>query len=145
MIEEWKVRQDVYHRTNDQNDLRDQKTLDQTEISGATSGENLISDIMLHFNSDPTNLIYPAKSYFVAVLYAKLLVEHFNADFYEVLDDPELLYGNDPHFIPYTEARPVYDTVLSKIGGIEKIDLTKGQCPDVHQYFLEEFLVWPKS
>lgn len=141
MLEEWKVRQDVYHKMHCIDDLRDQKTQEATLISGNTEGQPLVDDIMVHFTSNPEQLIYPAKSYFVAIIYAKLIADNFNESFYTLLDDADLLYGNDPHFVPYSKNQEIYDAVLERVGGYENIDTTMGQCPDVNQYFLEEFLI----
>lgn len=141
---EWKIRQDVFHRTHE-GKHRDQKDLDDTKVIEYpfpdTSAAALIHDIVLHFLNDPDVLMYPAKSYFVAIIYSKLLCDHFGEEFYEVLNDKDLLYGNDPHFVPYKQAEHIYDSVLSMLKEYGGIDLNRGQCPDVRQYFIEEFML----
>lgn len=139
-LKDWKIAQDVYHRLNG-DELRDLKTSSETEPRDYATQSSLVDDIVLHFFKDPEVLIYPAKSYFVAIIYATLLVRHFDEDFYTVLNDPELLYGNDPHFKPYNESQSIYDAVMNVVGEHSGIDMTLGQCPDVVQYFEEEFMI----
>lgn len=59
-------------------------------------------------------LYYPGKSYAVAIAAAWYLEKYHNEDFLEVLDDPDLLYGNDPYFVPYSQDKETYDRIINK-------------------------------
>ncbi len=137
-MNDWKVRQKLWHQMHEGGFDDDTSTMEFVLKTEQTT-EELISDIMLHFTTNPEVLLYPAKSYVVGLVYAKLLEIYFDEDFYAVLDDEMLLYGNDKYFVPYSSAKGVYDTVIEKLAG--DIPLEGGQCPCIKQYFIEEFMV----
>lgn len=62
--------------------------------------------------------VYPAKSRMVAIIYACLINQVYGDDFYSTLDDPELLGGKDPHFVPYSEDRKTYDAIIDILRGL---------------------------
>ena len=91
--------------------------------------------MIVHFFKTESLLIYPAKSYFVAIVYAYCLEKYFNENFYSVLDDPELLI-DDMYFIPYSRHRYIYNRVLEQIGDIgQYISIQK-----TVNYFKQEML-----
>lgn len=96
---------------------------------------NLIS-IIIDFFKNESELIYPAKSYFVAIIYAKAIEKYFDEDFYTVLNDKELL-PDDLYFKPYTEARNIYDAVIDDIGDIWQYSSINTTL----KYFYQEFLI----
>ena len=127
---DWKYRRKLSYLINDFNDTG----LDYT-VKKYGSDEELVNEIVDFFISG-SKLIYPAKSYFVAIVYAKLLEEHFDENFYDCLSDKELL-PDDYFFVPYNRNRNVYNAVLSKIGdplGYKAAENTK-------EYFYQEFLL----
>jgi hypothetical protein len=83
--------------------------------------------------------VYPAKSYCVGICYARWLAEEFGGDPIDYLNDPELLYNNDPYFVPYTADPTTYDAVLKAIGGWQFVE--RGIVPDVKNYFCAEFFL----
>ena len=131
-MEEWKVRQDVYHRLNKEHsdDLNDK----DVQVSN-----NVVGNAVRYFNDRDIGWIYPAKSYMVAICYARWLAEEFGGRAVEYLDDPELLYGNDPYFCEYSRDPRTYHQILNIVGW--DFDETKGMCPDVKDYFKEEFMI----
>ena len=127
---DWKYRRKLSYLINDFNDTG----LDYT-VKKYGSDEELVNEIVDFFISG-SKLIYPAKSYFVAIVYAKLLEEHFDENFYDCLSDKELL-PDDYFFVPYNRNGNVYNAVLSKIGdplGYKAAEKTK-------EYFYQEFLL----
>ena len=127
---DWKYRRKLSYLINDFNDTG----LDYT-VKKYSSDEELVNEIVDFFISG-SKLIYPAKSYFVAIVYAKLLECYFNENFYDCLNDKELL-PDDYFFVPYNRNRNVYNAVLSKIGdplGYKAAEKTK-------EYFYQEFLL----
>ena len=99
--------------------------------------DTLINDVITFFRTE-SKLEYPAKTYFVAIVYAYLLEKYFDLSFKEALSQPDLLF-DDPNFVPYQENKYVYDAILSKIklSSIEKLASTQKTC----SYFKEEFLI----
>ena len=130
MMKDWKARQMAFHATS-KDDFRD----DLNEVDIVIS-EDIVGDAVLHFEEKVDEWIYPSKSYVVAICYAKWLEQDFDEDFYEVLDDPDLLFGNDPYFVPYSEDEGTYQAILEEI----HFDEFSGMVPDIYEYYKEEML-----
>ena len=94
---------------------------------------------ILYFKTTELGWVYPAKSYVVGICYAKWLKQYFAENFYESLNDPDLLFGNDPYFVVYEKDKNTYDAILNNIGF--DFDETMGIIPDIKKYFIEEFLI----
>ena len=135
-MEEWKVRQETYHRLNDLDDLLINKS---PIVRENPDDRQIINDVVHYFTKPLDALIYPAKSYAVGLIYASLLVKYFGEDFYTVLNDPNLLYDNDPFFVPYKKDKQIYDAVLSHID-LSFTNPTQ-QVKITIRYFLEEFYI----
>ncbi len=130
---EWKLRQEIYHRL--QLEHSDDLNTKDVEIS-----ENIVNNALRYFTETDVGWIYPAKSYMVGICYARWLAEHFGGRPVEYLEDPDLLYGNDPYFVQYSTDPGTYHRILTQIGGWE-FDVTEGMVPDVYGYFREEFMI----
>lgn len=130
MIKEHKIRQEIYHRLNSNHN--DDLSLHSVEIN-----DDIIGNAIKYFTTTELGWVYPAKSYVVAICYARWLNEYFGEDFYESLNDPNLLYGNDPYFVPYEKDKNTYNKIMNTI----KFDFDEkaGIVPDVKEYFLKEF------
>ena len=128
---DWKYRRKLSYLINDFNDTG----LDYT-VKKYSSDEELVNEIVDFFISG-SKLIYPAKSYFVAIVYAKLLECYFNENFYDCLNDKELL-PDDYFFVPYNRNRNVYNAVLSRIGD----PLEYKAAEKSKEYFYQEFLIY---
>ena len=126
-MQEWKIKQEIYHRLN--NEYRD----DLNNVDIVISNE--YNNIIRHFHEKVDQWIYPAKSYFVAVCYASWIAEDYNEDLIEPLRDPMLLAGNDPYFKTYDEDPETYDKILRDIELPLKMN---GMVPDVKEYYDEE-------
>lgn len=72
-----------------------------------------IHEIEKYFTQELTTLVYPAKSYAVALIYSTMLEDYFGVDRMESLADPNLLYRNDRFFKPYDDTtKNIYDAVI---------------------------------
>ena len=100
------------------------------------SNKELVSRI-LRFFYEGSELIYPAKSYFVAIVYAKMLEQYFNISFYEALNQDDLLV-DDRFYCPYRFRKEIYDEVLQEL---PKDFLTLESTKKTIAYFKEEFLI----
>ena len=97
---------------------------------------NNIDKQVIDFFENGSELIYPAKSFFVAIIYAKCLEKYFKIDFYKALNDKELL-PDDLYFVTYNNSKDIYNKIIENIGNIwqyESINKTVG-------YFKKEFLI----
>ena len=81
-------------------------------------------------------MTYPAKSFFVAIVYAQCFETYFKQDFLSMLNDPELLF-DDKFFVPYEEDKETYDLILSNIDRSRILDLQSTQ--KTVKYFKQEF------
>jgi hypothetical protein len=126
-MKEWKVRQEVYRRLNEVT------TDNLNKVDVVWRPETITEDALRHWDEEVDEWIYPGKSYFVAICYAHWISEDFHEDFYEVLDDPDLLPG-DPHFLPYNQAKETYDEILSEVTYIEDGAMVS----EVRNYYDEE-------
>ena len=99
------------------------------------SKEDLIKLIIKFFNTKSL-LIYPAKSYFVAIVDAKCIEKYFHINFYDALNDKELL-PDDKYFKTYKESKDIYDKVLESIDNIYKYD----SIDKTVKYFKQEYLI----
>lgn len=107
-------------------------------IKTISSKDEIVYQAIRYFNTRDPVLYYPSKSYSVAIIYSRLLELHFNENFYECLDDPVLLYGNDDYFRPYSQSKDIYDEVINVIG--LDFDMTNGWVSETIRYFNEECL-----
>ena len=103
-------------------------------------GQALVDHIVDYFTIPLTQVIYPAKSYAVAIIYAQLLKEYFGVPFFKSLDDPDLFMGTDKYYIPYSRAKHVYDQVLERIN-YEKFNRRFPQTRATISYFRKEFYI----
>ncbi len=140
-MNDWKVRQHVYHQLF--NDIGFGDDLKNETIEYNSDTKTIIEKALEYPKVQSEVLFYPGKSYSIAVIYALLLNKYFEEDVYQSLNDPELLYGNDPHFVTYDKDPSTYDSILNDFPvhfiadpslGCDNFQLT-------HEYFHKEFLL----
>lgn len=129
-MQEWKIRQELYHRLNKDHDD------DLNRIDFIYNEENVEWDALRHFEEKVPDWLYPAKSYFVAFCYAYWISVDFKEDFWTLLRDPMLLAGNDPFFKTYDEDPAVYNLLFDYIPFPIPME---GMVPDVRKYYEKEF------
>lgn len=101
--------------------------------------EDLILQVFEFFKNGSL-LIYPAKSYFVALVYAAAIEKYFHIDFFEALDSKELLF-DDKYFVPYSKAKDIYNAVIFCMNGHEQILNYVDAIHPTIDYFKEEFSI----
>lgn len=130
---DWKIRQEIFHRLQTEHD-------DDLNTKNIIISDNTVNDAIKYFNQRDIGWIYPAKSYMVGLCYARWLAKEFGGRPLEYLEDPDLLYGNDPYFVTYSLDAKTYIQILDQIGGWD-FDESLGMVPDVRKYFEEEFML----
>jgi hypothetical protein len=139
-MKEWQYRQEYFHRT---------ATIDDTDIENMLianqfDDQQAIEYIVKYFTDEQPEVVQPYKSMCVAIIYAQLLSKHFDESFYEALDHPFLLFGNDQFFIPYLDRKKVYDAAIEKIPLEVREQLENlpfSQIKSTVEYFRREFLI----
>jgi hypothetical protein len=110
---------------------------DDVDLPFTVNRNNIAAQVLAFFMTE-SKLVYPAKSYFVAIVYARFLEKHFGCDFLETLDDPELL-PDDRFFTRYSADRSTYDAILA---GLESLEiLTMPSTQKTVKYACMEFVV----
>ena len=133
-MQEWKIRQKYYDMMNCTNSYKDDLNVVDINI---IDKEQVVDAAIRHFEEYVDEWIYPAKSYVVAICYATWIAQDFNEDFFELLNDPELLAGNDPFFVPYEEDKYTYDQIIAVVLPLRQ---EGGMVPDIYEYYVEEIL-----
>ena len=131
MIKEWKTRQALYHKLNNEH-------IDDLNKIKVEFSKDIIENAVKYFYDKDMGFVYPSKSYVVAICYAHWLSKDFKEDFIELLNDKNLLYGNDPYFKTYDEDTYTYDEILKKIMPFNE---NKGIVPDIRNYYRVEFFI----
>jgi hypothetical protein len=129
-MEDWKIKQKIYHKLNKNFD-------DDIKNFNVEINEEIVKYALQYFQTKQIGWIYPSKSYVVAICYAKWLSRDFGEDFYSLLNDEELLAGNDPYFVTYKNSKEIYDEIINNI---KDFDESKGVIPDIRKYYEEEIL-----
>jgi hypothetical protein len=132
-MEDWKIRQELYHRLNTVHD-------DDLNDKHIIITDNIVTDAVRYFTEKDIGWIYPSKSYMVAICYARWLSEEFGGNPIDYLNDIDLLFGNDPYFVTYDEDTVTYNQILGYIGSWQ-FNENIGYVADVKKYFVEEFMI----
>ena len=130
---DYKIRQDLYHRLNSEH------TDDLSKVPVELTDDVLLNALR-YFKETDVGWIYPSKSYMVGICYARWLSETFGGSPLEYLKDQSLLHNNDPYFQNYNLDPETYDQILLEIG-YWNFDESMGMVPEVKQYFIKEFML----
>lgn len=131
-IDEWKVLQEVYHRLNPQHE----DDLKNFDIIMLKDKQEIIKHAIEYLYDNEKGFVYPSKSYIVAIVYADYISERWDINFFELLNDPDLLYGNDPFFVTYEQDSLTYDILVNEYLRSYK----GGIVPDIFQWCRREFM-----
>lgn len=129
-MDEHKIRQELYHRLNRQHS----DDLNQFDIE---ISDDIVGVALSYLRQRDIGWVYPGKSYAVGLLYAVWLSREFGGEMLDYLDDPDLLYNNDPYFVPYSQDAATYHAILDAWDGDEQ----QGMVPDIRSYFEQEFML----
>lgn len=137
-MKDYKVAQEYYHRMTPPDEIGD-FNCGFFMVADHAIAETTIEYLTKEYPHADL-LPQPTKTYAVALIYAKLLEKHFSEDFYEVLSDPDLLYGNAKWFVPYSpETARTYDRIIKAVPEIIRPEISQTQATIT--YFEKEFLL----
>jgi len=108
-MKDYKLYQLIYNKTMIHDDLINSNVIIKP------SKNDIVNYAIKYFNEDLNELIYPAKSFSVAIIYSYLLQKELSEKFYDCLSDPDLFCGNDMYFRTYSEEREIYDEIIESI------------------------------
>ena len=103
-----------------------------------------IADHVIDFFVEGSALIYPFKSYFVAIVYAACMVKYFPKYFPDVTDALKCsdLLDKDDFYVPYNRSTyKIYNSILNWFERERSEILSFSSTKKTHKYFKEEFLI----
>ncbi len=98
---------------------------------------SIINQVIYMWDKEVSKCIFPSKLYLASIVYAKVLSDWAELDFYKILSDRELL-ENDKDWKSYLEDKETYDEILSSIN-LEDIYTTDGMPKYSLEYCKKEF------
>lgn len=127
----YKMYQELYNRiVTDHTDRIDENV----EI---LVSDELVDNAITYFTKATFPLIYPAKSYGAAIVYATLIEKIYGYPLRETLNDPDLFQGQDPYFKPYSTDPETYESIIKRLLDIPNW-LESGWVPQTCKYFFLE-------
>jgi hypothetical protein len=141
-MKSYKVKQHIFNKTQRHDDLVADIEHEVLDLSH----EERVSYICRYF-TEKVETIFPAKSYAVAIIYAKLLEKYFSTDFYVELADINLFLGTDKYFVPYEGDLRTYDIVIDFLDKNNLFDFENNHLSHVSksvEYFFKEFM-WEEN
>jgi len=133
-MKEWRYRRLLFNLVS--SDYENTET-----IVEQTDERKIVDKAVKYFQEDSgeDKLYYPSKSYAVAIIYAKLLSEYFDENFYSYLKKIDLL-DRDKYFRSYKTTPEIYESILDQID-INNLDYSLPDMAATKRYFQEEFLL----
>lgn len=131
-----KILQDIFYSLH-ANDIDDEIT----DLDHHVNEQQIVHHCLQQWYENDAPLVFPSKSYNVAVIYARLLEHYFKCPAQEYLQDPLLLHGRDQFYQPYAEYPELYDHLLETI---TYESIVASENPSVKKtigYFNQEFMV----
>ena len=140
-MKEWQIRHKIFHQVFKGTDLGDD--LSKETIIEDFSKEKIIKKALEYPLIQTRELYYPAKSYAVGIIFAKLLEHYFEEDFLECLNNDKLLYENDPYFVVYSKDKETYDEIIKSFPFelLAKKEKCSQNLLKTIEYFEKEFLI----
>ena len=120
----------------------DDTNLARIVLNFATDDE--IADSVIEFFVEGSALVYPPKSYFVAIVYAACMLKYFPEHFKDIVEPLKCvdLLDNDDFFRPYiSRTAPIYNKVLQWLERERTEILDYASTMKTHNYFRAEFLI----
>jgi hypothetical protein len=97
----------------------------------------LVENALHYFKEATWPLIYPAKSYAVAIIYATKLNEIYGIDIETILSDEDLFLGQDHYFVPFGDDPETYREIIRRLESMPDW-INSGWAPQSVEYCLKE-------
>lgn len=98
---------------------------------------SIINQVIYMWDKEIPKCIFPSKLYLASIVYAKVLSDWTELDFYDLLSDRELL-ENDKDWKSYIEDKETYDEILGSIK-LEDIYISEGMPKYSVEFCKKEF------
>jgi hypothetical protein len=146
-MKEWKYRRETYYALDRMGDHSDDTNKCEIEVVERFDKADIIQDAINYTMSQQEKLYYPGKSYSVAIHYASWIQDYFGGNMCELLNDPLLLNGDDPYFVPYDQDKETYDEIQRVLDQLNEYVDKENRVDLVpflgmtYKYFLKEFML----
>ena len=113
------------------------------QILDSVTDDEIVEHV-IEFFVEGSTLVYPYKSYFVAMVYAVCMCHYFPKHFKKLIEPLQCvdLLDNDDFFEPYNDrTEGIYLKLLSWIKKQNRSILDLESTEKTHKYFREEFLI----
>lgn len=140
-MKDWKTRQMIFHKIYSYEEIGDD--LKKEMIQEEWENDKIVQRALEYLQVDSPVLFYPGKSYIIAVTYALLLEKEFGVSVLESLNDPTLLYENDPYFVTFDQNPDVYKKILDlypRLAVTDPLQFSEN-FQKTYRYFYLEFLL----
>lgn len=97
----------------------------------------IVNNALKYFKEATFPLIYPAKSYSVAIIYATLIEMEYGIPLRETLNDDDLFLGQDDFFVPYHADSITYEKIIDKLRNVPNW-INSGWASKTKEYFYLE-------
>ena len=104
------------------------------------SPETTVEDAVLYLVDGTSYLQFPGAARAVAIAASAFISTHFGENFFEVLNDPMLMNGNDPYFKTFDEDKEVYLEILKRVP-LEKINWESHRMKITLRLLRQEYLL----
>ncbi len=135
-MKEYTYRRNLFYSLQESFDFPDEhKNFDIT-----IDEESVVDDAIKYLTDGTTYLKFPGAARAVAYATAELIAAEFGENFFEVLNDPNLMHGNDPYFKTYKEDKETYNQMVQRLKAInwdsERMQITRSLL--LEEYMLDE-------
>lgn len=135
-MKEYEYRKTVFYQLNSHRDFEDSHKNFNYIINTNTT----VDDAVKYLIDGSAYLSFPGAARAVAIAAGVFIAQNFKEEFHQILDNKNLMHGNDPYFKRYSEDKNTYDRVL-KIVGIDSINWTSYRMMITTRLLKEEYML----
>lgn len=133
---EHKYRQQVFYQLHGHESFPDEHKNFDISIHEDT----IVEDAVAYLRLGQSHTRFPGAARAVAIATADFLNHNFGVDFYEALNDPTLMNGNDPYFKTYDQDKGIYDAIIAWLPR-KYIDWTTYRMSITKQLLMQEYML----
>ena len=110
-MKEYQYRRTVFYQLHGHESFEDE----HKNFNFTIEPDTVVEDAITYLLDGTSYLRFPGAARAVAIAVADIVAREFNEDFFTVLNQKDLMNGNDPFFKTYEEEKAIYDAILSSV------------------------------
>lgn len=139
-MKEYTYRRISFYALHGQDDFEDEHKNFKMVVDEST----VIADAVTYLKDGTSYLRFPGAARAVAIAVADIIARNFNENFFDILNDKNLMNMNDPFFATYDEAKEVYDAILESVP-LHKINWSSERMGITERLILQEYMLDEKG